>query len=150
MLEPAVYGFGAGLVSTALMTVVQYPFWRRWGTAGVLEWHENACIAARILRRKAEEVLVHGFVFHFLNGGLAAMFYAIAVSSFSVLQTIDVWLRGVLFGVFLWLATLAPIHKPITGVSITSHPLGPRPAALSIALHLLYGLSTAYITALTL
>ncbi|MEM0384278.1 MAG: hypothetical protein QXX19_02970 [Candidatus Caldarchaeum sp.] len=148
MLQTALYGFAAGLASTALMTAVQYPFYLRWSVVGILEWHENVCIAARLLGRSAEASLIPSFLFHFLNGGLAAMFYALAVSQLSFLQAFETWALGLLFGVFLWLATLAPIHRPITGVSITSHPLGAKPAVLSIAVHLLYGLSTAYITAL--
>ncbi|MDW7978369.1 MAG: hypothetical protein RMH74_06160, partial [Candidatus Caldarchaeum sp.] len=143
-------GFGAGVVSTALMSILQLPFWRRWSVVGVLEWHENVCIAARVFNRRPEEMLAHSFLFHFLNGGLASMFYALAVHGLGFLKWLDVWVLGVLFGLFLWIATLAPIHKPITGVSITRHPLGPWPAAVSILLHIVYGLSTAYVAELAL
>ncbi|MEM4273720.1 MAG: hypothetical protein QW420_05115 [Candidatus Caldarchaeum sp.] len=146
MVGTALQGFVAGLASTALMSIVQFPFWLKWSTVGILEWHENVCIAAKLLRRNAEGLLAPSFLLHFLNGGLAAMFYALALDYFSFLQSLDVWVLGILLGGFLWIATLAPIHRPITGVSITRHPLGARPAVLSIAVHMLYGLSTAYIT----
>ncbi|MEM4343237.1 MAG: hypothetical protein QXT91_02760, partial [Candidatus Caldarchaeum sp.] len=97
MLQTALYGFAAGLASTALMTAVQYPFYLRWSVVGILEWHENVCIAARLLGRSAEASLIPSFLFHFLNGGLAAMFYALAVSQLSFLQAFETWALGLLF-----------------------------------------------------
>jgi hypothetical protein len=46
--------------------------------------------------------------------------------------------------------TLAPIHKPITGVSITNHPLGYKPSVLSLIMHLIYGILVAYLVSLWL
>lgn len=57
----------------------------------------------------------------------------------------QVYLLGVLYGSILWLLTLAPIHKPITGLSPWNHPLGHSPALASFAGHLVYGIVLAAI-----
>ena len=44
------------------------------------------------------------------------------------------------YGVVLWILTLVPIHKPITGFSPWKHPLGHLPAIASLSGHILYGI----------
>ncbi|MCS7117974.1 MAG: hypothetical protein NZ957_04215 [Thaumarchaeota archaeon] len=139
MIEIVLYGLLAGFVATAVMSLPQYVFWRRWSTMGILEWHENQMIASRVLRRRPEDSFAIGFVFHFANGGIAAAAYAPIVALVPQLLQLGPSVLGPAFGIMLWVLTLAPIHKPLTGLSITRHPLGWRPAALSIALHIVYG-----------
>ena len=40
----------AGFVSTAVMTVLEIPFWKRWGLTGILEWHENQILTCKFFR----------------------------------------------------------------------------------------------------
>ena len=47
---------------------------------------------------------------------------------------------SVAYGFALWIATLAPIHKPITGHSVWNHLLGHLPSIASLIGHLIYGL----------
>ncbi|MEN3047719.1 MAG: hypothetical protein ABDH63_02930 [Candidatus Caldarchaeales archaeon] len=145
ILEAAAYGLLAGIVATAVMSVPQYFFWRKWSTDGILEWHENQMIAARVTGRRPEDSLLTGFFFHFANGGIAAMAYGVFVALVPQFARLGPLVLGPAFGVFLWVFTLALIHRPLTGVSITKHPLGWRPSALSIALHILYGTIVAYL-----
>ncbi len=109
---------------------------------GVLEWHENQCLMSRLLGKGPETLTREGFILHFLNGGVAALFYAVIVDYLSL--RMNTALLGVLFGLLLWVLTLAPIHKPITGVSLTKHPLGLKPVLLSLAVHAVYGVVVAY------
>ena len=44
------------------------------------------------------------------------------------------------YGFALWIATLVPIHKPITGHSLWNHKLGHLPSIASLVGHLIYGL----------
>jgi hypothetical protein len=146
LLGAAGVGFFAGLVATAVMTVFQYPFWRRWGLTGVLEWHENVCIIARLSRAgELESLLKRSFLLHFLNGGLASLVYSIILWSSTLLNSWNTAVLGILFGLVLWILTLYPIHRPVTGVSLHRHPLGYKPTALSIALHMVYGVIATYI-----
>jgi hypothetical protein len=47
---------------------------------------------------------------------------------------------GIPDGIFLWLLTLVPIHKPITGFSPWNHPFGRLPALASLGGHVVYGI----------
>lgn len=145
MLEALFYGLLAGFLATAVMSVIQLPFWRRWSTAGILEWHENQMIMSRLTGRDPEKVLAPSFVLHFANGGIAAAAYALVVAALRQLAQLGPFILGAGFGVILWVFTLALIHRPITGVHITKHPLGWRPVTLSFLLHILYGIIVALI-----
>jgi hypothetical protein len=147
----------AGILSTAAMTATEIPSWKRWGIYGVFEWHENYIITKRLHRRfsntieKGAENHFKGiFFFHFLNGALAAIAFPYVITflipSFSF-NILSFCLFGILYGFLLWIVTLVPIHKPITGYSLWNHPLGHLPALASLSGHLVYGLVLALITA---
>ena len=53
---------------------------------------------------------------------------------------------GIIYGILLWVLTLLPIHKPITGLSIWNHPLGKGPLIISFCGHMLYGITLGTIT----
>jgi hypothetical protein len=147
----------AGILSTAAMTATEIPSWKRWGIYGVFEWHENYIITKRLHRRfsntrekEAENHFKGIFFFHFLNGALAAIAFPYVITflipSFSF-NILSFCLFGILYGFLLWIVTLVPIHKPITGYSLWNHPLGHLPALASLSGHLVYGLALALITA---
>ncbi len=149
-IHETLIGFIAGCIGTAAVSIPQYYFFKRWGMLGVLEWHENQCLMSMILKKDPIRLAREGLILHFLNGGLAALFYALFISWLDMLRALDVNVLGILYGVLLWILTLAPIHKPITGVSITKHPLGYKPSVLSLIMHLIYGVIVAYIVSLWL
>lgn len=130
-------GLAAGVLATAIMTLYQLPFYRLWGLIGVLEWHENACITSWFIKEQPEELVHHGMVFHLTNGTLPAIVFSL-ISPF-IFSWGPIVLLGIVYGLLLWVFTLAPIHRPITGVSITKNPLGWRPTIVSIVGHIIYG-----------
>ncbi len=135
------YSFIAGIIATAAMTLVELVFWKRWKLIGVLEWHENQVLISKFLRLNVKRLNFPGiFLLHFLNGGLGGMGLAIALVLLPQLGAIPILPLGILYALFLWLLTLAPIHKPITGLPPWNHPLGKGPALASIGGHSLYGL----------
>ncbi len=153
MLCLFIIGLVAGILSTATMTITEIPSWKRWGIYGVFEWHENYIITKRLRLflhfSNTSDVGVEShfkgiFFFHFLNGALAGIAFPyitsfITSSSFS-LTTLSYCLFGILYGILLWIVTLVPIHKPITGFSPWNHPLGHLPVFASLSGHLVYGL----------
>ncbi|MFL6348598.1 MAG: hypothetical protein ACJ72X_09930, partial [Nitrososphaeraceae archaeon] len=54
-------------------------------------------------------------------------------------------LLGMLYGFVLWIITLVPIHKPITGFSPWNHPLGHMPAFASLGGHIVYGFVLGFV-----
>ena len=145
-------GFLSGIVATIVMTLTEIPSWKKWGLHGVFEWHENQILSRRFLniqnRNKVHFKAV--FFLHFLNGALAGMAYPFIISLFEFLNTgsIPVYLLGISYGFVLWMLTLVPIHKPITGLSPWNHPLGHLPVIASLGGHIVYGfiLVIMYIT----
>ena len=142
-------GLFSGLVSTALMTLTEVPSWKRWGLHGVFEWHENQVITERLFNLSNTKIHFKGiFFFHFLNGMLAGIAFPFIVALFFtgfIHNYASLLLLGTLYGFVLWIITLVPIHKPITGFSPFNHPLGHTPALSSLGGHLIYGLVLGFI-----
>jgi hypothetical protein len=132
----------AGIVSTAMMTLTEIPSWKRWGLHGVFEWHENQAIITYVFHLSDNKKIHFREIFflHFLNGILAGIAFPFIISllDFSAI-VILLPLLGTLYGFILWILTLIPIHKPITGFSPWNHPLGHRPALASLGGHIVYG-----------
>jgi ribose/xylose/arabinose/galactoside ABC-type transport system permease subunit len=132
----------AGIVSTAMMTLTEIPSWKRWGLHGVFEWHENQAIITYVFHLSDNKKIHFREIFflHFLNGILAGIAFPFIISllDFSAI-VISLPLLGILYGFILWILTLIPIHKPITGFSPWNHPLGHRPALVSLGGHIVYG-----------
>jgi hypothetical protein len=143
----AIYGLIAGLVSTAVMTLAEIPSWRKWGLYGVFEWHENQVITRKLISisNNDEKEIIHTkgiFFFHFLNGtlvGIAFPFIITYLFPSYIDDIIKLLLLGIIYGLIVWIVTLIPIHKPITGLSTWNHPLGRWPTIASLGGHIVYG-----------
>jgi hypothetical protein len=144
-LSYLVIGLLSGTVSTVMMTLTEIPSWRRWGLQGVFEWHENHVITKVLFKLPNENNNIYFkgiFFFHFLNGILAGIAFPFIVASFFTTLVNSgtlLLLLGTLYGFVLWIITLLPIHKPITGLSPFNHPLGHVPALASLGGHIVYG-----------
>lgn len=132
----------AGFVSTGIMTILEIPFWKRWGLTGILEWHENQILACKLFRLASNNLHFWGiFLLHFLNGSLGGIGLLLAFILIPTINEIPFLPLGLLYGFFLWILTLVPIHKPITGIDPWNHPLGKGPAVLSLVGHTIYGIT---------
>ena len=128
-----------GLFSTLMMTFLEFPFWRKWGLEGVLEWHENQVLYSKFFRTDRTKINFTGLFFlHFVNGGLGGIGFYFLLTLIPSLITMMFFI-GILYGLVLWVLTLLPIHKPITGIDPLKHPLGLGPAITSLTGHLVYG-----------
>ena len=141
-----IYGLIGGLVSTAMMTLVEIPSWKKWHLLGVFEWHENQEMTRKLLSISNDEkktIHIKGiFFFHFLNGTLVGIAFPFIITSLFpsfINDIVSLLLIGILYGFIVWIVTLIPIHKPITGLSPWNHPLGKWPAIASLGGHIVYG-----------
>jgi hypothetical protein len=145
-------GFLSGIVATIVMTLTEIPSWKKWGLHGVFEWHENQILSSRFLNIQNSNKVHFKAVFslHFLNGALAGIAYPFIISLFEFLNigSVPVYFLGIFYGFVLWMLTLVPIDKPITGLSSWNHPLGHLPVFASLGGHIVYGfiLVIMYIT----
>lgn len=126
------------------MTFVELPFWKRWGLQGVLEWHENQVITSKVFKLSSEKTSLFGiFAFYFLNGGLGGVGFLLALWLFPA-GVSHIFLSAVIYGLFLWIVILISIHKPLTGISLVSNPLGYLPVLTSLAGRFVYGTALGY------
>jgi hypothetical protein len=131
----------AGLVATFVMTILEIPAWKKFGLRGVLEWHENQVLSTKFFRLSESNLHVRGiFLLHFANGGLGGIGFALALILFPFALS-NLILSAIGYGLFLWLVTLIPIHKPITGITPWKHPDGMVPMIVSLAGHITYGIA---------
>ena len=137
-----VLGALGGLVGTIVMSTVEILPWKRWGLPGVFEWHENQRLIVRFFRveEKNQPQYLGIFGLHFINGVLGGVgFYLALEITHYYLGTVPLPLLALVYSFFLWIVTLVPIHKPITGLHPWNHPLGHCPALASLAGHIAYG-----------
>lgn len=134
-------GLVSGIVATVVMTVTEIPSWRKWGLQGVFEWHENQLLSARFFHIPREKISIkYIFFLHFLNGSLAGIAFTLILSILDIPITRDyVLVSSAVYGFMLWIVTLVPIHKPITGYSVWNHQLGHLPSIASLIGHVIYG-----------
>lgn len=132
-----------GLLGTLVMSAIEIIPWRKWGLPGVFEWHENQMLIVRFLRLENDETCLHYlgiFGLHLTNGILGGIGFYLAIEFIVYLTILPIPLLAMLYSFFLWIVTLVPIHKPITGLNPWNHPLGHGPALASLAGHFAYGL----------
>lgn len=142
----AICGLIGELVSTAMMTLYEILSWKKWHLYGVFEWHENQIITRKLFSiSNDEKETIHTkgiFFFHFLNGTLVGIAFPLIITSlfpFFTNDIISLLLLGIFYGFIVWIVTLIPIHKPITGLSPWNHPLGRWPVVASLEGHIVYG-----------
>jgi hypothetical protein len=127
-------GLVSGIVARAVMTVIEIPSWRKWGLLGVFEWHENQLLSTRFFHIARNKInFKYIFFLHFLNGSLAGIAFPLILSILDIPFTRDYTLMlSVAYGFALWIVTLVPIHKPITGYPVWNHHLGHLPSIASL------------------
>ena len=136
-------GVVSGLFGTLVMSAIEVIPWRKWGLHGVFEWHENQMLIVKFLKLKNDDACLHYlgiFGLHLTNGVLAGIGFYFAIEFIDFLALLPLPLLGMVYSFFLWIVTLVPIHKPITGLHPWNHPLGHGPALASLAGHFVYGI----------
>jgi hypothetical protein len=128
------------------MTILEIPFWKRWGLTGILEWHENQILSIKFLRLSPSNIHFAGIFFlHFLNGSIGGVGILLVMVLLPFLTEIHPLVLGPLYGLLLWVLTLLTIHKQLTGINPFKHPLGYGPVTVSFVGHMIYGLSLAWL-----
>lgn len=63
------------------MPIFEFPFWRKWGLEGVLEWHENPVLFSKFFKTNRMQINFPGLFFlHLINGGLGGIgFYFLLI-----------------------------------------------------------------------
>jgi hypothetical protein len=138
-----IHGLVYGLLATIPMTIFEIIPYTRFGIIGVFEWHENFAIIS-MFRKTGDKVSI--FLLHFINGALAALPYPYLIEIFGLQLYLPRLIFSAMYGLFVWLVTLLPIHKPLTGFNPFKHPLGSSPLCYSLAGHVIYGLGLGVVS----
>jgi hypothetical protein len=140
ILDEIARGLASGFVATAGMSLIEFPVWRKWGMKGVIEWHMNQSLMARLPGRHPHHLVSQGLILHFLHGGLAGIVFVFLLP---VVPRITIMHAGVAFGLILWIISLL-IMRPVTGVGIGGHPSRWLALIVALAGHLVYGILLAF------
>ncbi len=137
-----VLGAIAGLLGTIVMCAIEILPWKKWGLPGVFEWHENQMLIVKFFKLENNSLPRYEgrFGLHLLNGLLGGIGFYLALELIDYLAIVPLPTLGIAYSFFLWIITLLPIHKPITGLHPWDHPLGHGPAIASLAGHIAYGI----------
>lgn len=153
ILQLVLLGITSGVVSTTIMSIFEIIPWKRWGIEGVYEWHENQVLVKRYFKNmfsRANKLNFGGIFFlHYINGILASITYVFIIWYFIEEKIIEhsihnFFITGTVYAIFLWVVTLFPIHKPITGLNPLRHPLGYGPVFCSLAGHFIYAIVLSF------
>jgi len=138
VLRAAMAGLGASL----LMTLFEFPFWRKRGLEGVAEWQMNSVIVSKIRRRSSHEQqspilwIVGSHLFH---GSLAGIVFGLFLLVIGLLPTLQlpILLSALLYSTILWIIfsiVLRGTFEAAGGIRISN-----RGVFVALLSHLVYG-----------
>ena len=139
-------GFIAGILPTVVMSISEYPFYKKWGIKGVYEFHESEMMFCKLTNREFKnKISSFGLLTHMINGSLLSIPFVFYINLTNTLPTI---LLGIIYAIVVWIVTLLPVHKLITGESLRDNPFGYKPVLVSVFGHAIYGfiLSQSYVS----
>ena len=140
-------GFITGILPTLIMSIFEYPFYRNWGIKGIYELHESEMMFCKLTNREFKNKISSlGLFTHMINGSLLSIPFVFYINLTNTSPTIFL---GIIYAIVVWIITLLPVHKFITGESLRENPFGYKPAIVSILGHVIYGfiLSRSYVYA---
>jgi hypothetical protein len=140
LVEAVVKGFGAGLVSVALMALFELPIWKSRGMEGVVEWQVNQILVSKVLREEynPSKRLTLALVSHILHGVVAGGVLAITLAAFLLQFAVYFWLVGLLFSLFLWSLVPLTFRRALESAGRVQFTRGGM--LVSLASHAVYGL----------
>ena len=128
LLLDLLVGSAIGFLGAAIMTIVEIPFWKKWGLEGVADWQVNAVMVSKLIGKsksvnevglswisasKLSHGVAAGLVFRLL---LSVIFWLIPVSNMLLL------LGAVVYSIALWAIFLVLGRKTfesVGGIRIT-------------------------------
>lgn len=139
-VEALAEGFGAGLVSTGAMVLIEYPFWKAHGMAGVVEWQVNQILVSKVLREeyKQRKRLLPALGMHFLHGMVAGGVLSVVLASFLSRFAWYFWVFGILFSFFLWMLVPFALRRELESAGRIRFTRSGM--LVSLVSHLIYGL----------
>lgn len=136
----------AGLSAALLMTSSEFPFWRKWGMAGVGEWQVDSVIYSRILLHRPKLIEENGFPWktvgtHLLNGIIAGVAFRLLLPTFYLFvpdARISILYDAIVYSFVLWL--IFPTLGRTTFETLGKLQISNRGLLASLISHFVYGI----------
>jgi hypothetical protein len=134
----------AGLVGAAVMTLFEYPFWKRWGMKGVAEWQTNWIIFARLSGRKSsgtqDPIISCTVILHLGHGTAAGIVFGLLLPYLTVLPAgnFSVVLDAIVYSVALWVIFMLALRRAFESAGGTQ--ISDRSLSIALASHFVYGI----------
>jgi hypothetical protein len=139
----------AGFVATVCMTIVETPFWRRWGMEGVAEWQVNSIIVSVLIRRftKRRVLTSMSIAMHLFHGAaLGFVFLVLLDMSQTAILLPPLLLYAIVYSVLLWIVSpylTRNLFASLGGFRITRKGL-----AVSFLGHIIYGIFLGFLVSM--
>jgi hypothetical protein len=136
----------AGLAAAILMTLSEFPFWKKWRMSGVGEWQVDNVIYSRIILRRTNLIEEKGFPWktvgtHLLNGVIASVAFRLLLPTFYVFipdARLSILYDTTVYSFVLWV--LFPVMGRTTFESLGRIRISNRGLLVSLLSHIVYGI----------
>jgi|SRR5207302_2415387 len=130
----------AGLVAAICMTIVELPFWKKWGMEGVAEWQVNSVIVSIFIRKFSNrKVSIPKSVgMHLLHGAaLGIVFRALLALLGTATPASSILTYAILYSGVLWI--ISPFLSRSLFERAGGFRMAKRGLAVSFLAHNVYG-----------
>jgi hypothetical protein len=136
----------AGLGAALIMTLSEFPFWKKWGMSGVGEWQVDSVIFSRIILRRPKLIQESGFPWktvstHLLNGIIASVAFRFLLPVFYLFvpdARISIIYDTVVYSFVLWI--IFPTLGRTTFETLGQIQISNRGLLVSLMSHFVYGI----------
>jgi hypothetical protein len=136
----------AGLVAAICMTLVEIPFWKKWGMEGVAEWQVNSVIVWVLIRKFTRRRVVTSMsvAMHLFHGAvLGFLFFVILDLSQTSILLPSILVYAIVYSILLWIVSPYLTRKffaSLGGFRITREGL-----TVSFLGHVIYGIFLGFL-----
>jgi len=131
----------AGLVAAICMTIVELPFWKKWGIEGVAEWQVNSVIVSMLIRKFSNRrVSISMSVgMHLLHGAaLGIVFRALLALLGTAIPASSILTYSIVYNGVLWI--ISPFLSRSLFERAGGFRMTKRGLAVSFLTHGVYGI----------
>src|SRR6266852_1207396 len=130
----------AGLVAAISMTLVEIPFWKKWGMEGVAEWQVNSVIVCVLIRKFTRRRVVSSMIvaMHLFHGAALGILFLVLLDYSQTTTLLPlVLVYAIVYSSVLWMVSpflTRGIFEAAGGFRITRKGL-----AVGFLGHIVYG-----------
>ena len=131
----------AGLVAAICMTVVEIPFWKKWGMEGVAEWQVNSVIVWVLIRKFTRRRVGSSMsvAMHWFHGAaLGILFLVLLELSQTTILLPQVLVYAIVYSSVLWI--VSPFLTRRFFESLGGFRMKREGLAVSLLAHVVYGI----------